>query len=352
MQADSIDRRTAMKTLVAAAGAGLASKTTFAAENPTSAATPCITPDYKNNANTWGSEQVAAFFPGFSHLDMKTSGAVIRLRHGGSGPPLLLLHGNPLNHVSWHKVAARLAKSYHVILPDLRGYGDSSLPPIGENHINYSFRAMAQDMIEIMDQLGYQRFFLAGHDRGGRAAHRLYLDHPGKVTKLCLMDVIPNYYVWTNISKDWVIKTWHWGFMAQPAPFPERLISAVPAEFFLKSRMAIRGGTGTEFFHPAAMEEYIRCYNLKTISGSCRDYRATATCDFEMDTADKDRKVEIPLVILWGARGQPPERAREFAEIWSKFATNITLAEGFDCGHYIAEEMPDRLYDRFTAFFK
>jgi haloacetate dehalogenase len=133
---------------------------------------------------------------------MKTSGAVIRLRHGDSGPPLLLLHENPLNHVSWHKVAARLAKSYHVILPDLRGYGDSSLPPVGENHINYSFRAMAQDMVEIMDQLGYQRFFLAGHDRGGRTAHRLYVDHSNMVPKMCLMDVIPNYYVWTNTTKE------------------------------------------------------------------------------------------------------------------------------------------------------
>ena len=165
------------------------------------------------------------------------------------------------------------------------------------------------------------------------------------------MDVIPNYYVWTNTTKEWVVKTWHWAFMAQPEPFPERLISAVPAEYFLKSRMAIRGGTGTDFFHPAAMEEYVRCYTLKTITGSCRDYRATATCDFEMDSVDRERKVEIPLMVVWGARGQPPEREREFADVWSKFATNIVRAEGFNCGHYIAEEMPDQLYDRFVSFF-
>jgi haloacetate dehalogenase len=351
MPTDSINRRTAMKTLIAAAGAGVAGKAGLAAASPAGAATPCPLPDYKNNANTWVSEAVAAFFPGFSHLDIKTSGAVIRVRHGGSGPPLLLLHGNPLTHVHWKRIAARLARKYHVILPDLRGYGDSSLPPAGENNINYSFRAMAQDMVEVMEQLGYKRFFLTGHDRGGRTAHRLYLDHPNLVLKMCLMDVVPNYYVWTNTNMDWVVKTWHWAFMAQPEPFPERMISAVPAEFFLKSRMAIRGGTGTDLFHPAAMAEYIRCYTLKTIMGSCRDYRATATCDFEMDTADLDKKVEIPLIVIWGARGQPRERAREFAEVWSQFATNIVLAEGFNCGHYIAEEMPDQLYERFVLFF-
>ncbi len=308
-------------------------------------------PDYRLDPTTWGSPEVAAFFPGFKHLNMKTSGAVIRLRHGGSGPPLLLLHGNPQNHVQWHKIATRLAEKYHVILPDLRGYGDSSLPEPGENHINYSFRAMALDMVEIMEQLGHQKFYLAGVDRGGRTAHRLCLDHPDRVIKACLMDVVPNYYVWTNPTKDWVVKTWHWGFMAQPEPFPERLISAVPAEYFLTSRMTIRGGTGTGFFDRDAMKEYVRCYTLKTITGSCRDYRATATCDFEMDTVDRDRKLEMPLLIVWGARGQPPARAREFLDIWKAFASNIVHAEPLDCGHYIAEEIPGTLYSKFMEFF-
>ena len=144
------------------------------------------------------------------------------------GPPMLLLHGNPQNHVAWHRVAARLAQRYHVILPDLRGYGDSSLPEAGPDNVNYSFRAMAQDVIEIMDELGHRTFYLAGVDRGGRVAHRLCLDHPDRVIKVCLMDVIPNYYVWTHPTKNWVIGTWHWAFMAQPEPFPERMISAVP----------------------------------------------------------------------------------------------------------------------------
>jgi haloacetate dehalogenase len=308
-------------------------------------------PDYDRAPDRWGSAKVASFFPGFKHLDIVTSGAVIRLRHGGSGPPLLLLHGNPQNHVAWHRVAARLAERYHVVLPDLRGYGDSSLPDAGPDNVNFSFRAMARDMIEVMERLGHRTFFLAGVDRGGRTAHRLCLDHPQTVTKICLMDVLPNHYVWTHTTKNWAIGTWHWAFMAQPEPFPERMISAVPAEFFLKSRMTIRGGTGIAFFDPAAMDEYIRCYTLKTITGSCRDYRATATSDYVIDTADKDRKIDTPAMIVWGARGLPPERAREFREIWDNYASNIQHAEGFNCGHYIAEEIPDTLYDRFIGFF-
>lgn len=291
------------------------------------------------------------FFEGFTLAHVPVPGGTIRLRLGGSGPPLLLLHGNPQNHVAWHRMAARLAQQYHVILPDLRGYGDSSLPESGPDNVNFSFRAMAQDMVEVMDQLGYGTFYLAGVDRGGRTAHRLCLDHPDRVIKVCLMDIIPNHYVWTHPTKNWVIGTWHWAFMAQPEPFPERMISAVPAEFFLKSRMTIRGGTGIEFFDPAAMDEYIRCYTLKTITGSCRDYRATATSDYGIDTEDKDRKIDMPAMIVWGARGQPPERAREFEQIWRQYASRIEHTEGFACGHYIAEEIPNALYDRFVTFF-
>ena len=307
--------------------------------------------DYRRDPTRWGSLEVAAAFPGFAHLDVRTSSAVIRLRHGGSGPPLLLVHGNPQNHTCWYKIAARLAHGYHVILPDLRGYGDSSLPEAGPDNVNFSFRAMAQDLLELMDQLGYKKFFVAGHDRGARTVHRLCLDHPERVLKVCLMDILPSYYVWTHITKAWAIGTWHWAFMAQPEPFPERLISAVPAEFFLKSRMAIRGGTGLGFLSEAALAEYVRCYTLKTISGSCRDYRAAATCDFVMDTADKDRQIAMPLMLLWGARGHSSERAREFMDVWRQYATNIVVGEGLPCGHYMQEEMPDRIFNHFTTFF-
>lgn len=308
--------------------------------------------DYRRDPTRWGSAEVAAHFPGFEHVDVRTSGAVIRLRHGGSGPPLLLVHGNPQNHTCWYRIAARLAQHYHVILPDLRGYGDSSLPDPGPDHANYSFRAMAQDLLEIMDQLGYADFYVAGHDRGGRTVHRMCIDHPGRVRKACLMDIIPNHYVWNHPTKAWVIGTWHWAFMAQPEPFPERLISAVPADYFLKSRMVIRGGTGLGFLSETALAEYVRCYTPKTIAGSCRDYRATATCDFEMDTADKDKKLAMPLMLLWGARGHSPERAQRFLDIWGDYAGNIAVSDPLDCGHYMQEEMPEAIYRHFTAFFR
>ncbi len=307
--------------------------------------------DYKRDPTRWGSAEVAAHFPDFAHLDVRTRGAVIRLRHGGSGPPLLLVHGNPQNHTCWYKIAARLAKNYHVILPDLRGYGDSSLPEPGTDHINYSFRAMSEDLLEVMDQLGYEKFFVAGHDRGARTTHRMCMEHPGRIIKVCLMDIVPNHYVWTHTTKNWAIGTWHWGFMAQPEPFPERLISAVPAEYFLKTRMVIRGGTGLGFLTDSALAEYVRCYTLKTITGSCRDYRATATCDFVMDTADKDKKLAMPLMLLWGARGHPPERAQEFLNIWKQYATNIVTWEPLPAGHYMQEEMPDNIYDHYVKFF-
>tara|TARA_B100000029_G_scaffold147098_1_gene142448 strand:- start:2270 stop:3298 length:1029 start_codon:yes stop_codon:yes gene_type:complete len=308
--------------------------------------------DYNVDPTNCGTRAIAELFPGFKHQDIRTSGAVIRLRHGGSGPPLLLLHGNPENHVSWYKVASRLAESYHVVIPDLRGYGDSSLPEPGDNHINFSFREMALDMVEVMATLGYEEFYVAGHDRGGRTVHRMCIDHPERILKVCLMDVLPNHFVWNNTSKDWVVRTWHWGFMAQPAPLPERMISAVSAEFFLTSRMVIRGGTGLGFLTEDALNEYIRCYTLKTITGSCNDYRATATCDLEMDTADKDKKVIQPLLLVWGAKGQSEERSQAFVDVWHGYADNIIDADPLQCGHYIQEEVPDQIYDHFTKFFR
>jgi haloacetate dehalogenase len=161
--------------------------------------------------------------------------------------------------------------------------------------------------------------------------------------------VLPNYYVWTNTSREWALASWHWLFMAQPEPFPERMMSAAGAEFFLKSRMQIRGGTGLGFLTETAFDEYVRAYTLKTITGSCRDYRAGATCDFDMDAADKDKKITTPLLILWGGRG--PNRTDEFISVWRRFATKIEGFEGLPCGHYMQEEVPDLVYDHFIKFF-
>src|SRR5579863_7669190 len=191
---DGLSRRGLVQALAAgAAAASIAAPASAQQAQPSAVLGEATSADYARDPTRWGSPEVAALFPGFKHLDMRTKGAVIRVRHGGSGPPLLMLHGNPNNHVLWFAVASRLARHYHVVLPDLRGYGDSSLPEPGANHINYSFRAMAQDMVEVMEQLGHHRFFLAGCDRGGRTSHRMCLDHPERVIRVCLMDVLPNY---------------------------------------------------------------------------------------------------------------------------------------------------------------
>src|ERR1700675_1746822 len=337
-----VNRRHLFQTLAAgAAASGVIGSPARAQQAPAAVLTVASPAYYALNPTRWGSAEVAGLFPGFQHLDMRTSGAVIRLRHGGSGPPLLLLHGNPENHVAWHKIASRLAKSYHVVLPDLRGYGDSSLPEPGANHVNYSFRAMAQDMVEVMENLAHQRFFLAGNARGARTSHRLCLDHPDRVMKLCLLDGLPNYHVWANANKNWALSSWHWSFMAQPEPFPETLMSAVSAEWFLKSR-------GAGKVPKAVFDEYVRCFTKKTITGSCRDYRAGATIDFAMDTADRDRRIGMPLLILWGTRGAPP--TDEFPTVWRKFASNLVDAQPLPTGHYLQEEAPDRVYYHFFKF--
>jgi haloacetate dehalogenase len=336
-----LSRRRAVQALTAAAATTTLATPASAQQNSVLAEASAA--DYARDPTRWGNAEVAALFPGFKHVDMRTKGAIIRVRHGGSGPPLLLLHGNPNTHVLWYAVAARLSERYHVVLADLRGYGDSSLPDPGPNLVNYSFRAMGEDMIEVMENLGYPGFFLVGHDRGARLSHRLCLDHPDRVTKLCLLDMLPNYHVWTNANKKWAMNSWHWLFMAQPEPFPETLMSAVPAEWFLKIRGANRKTPKVVF------DEYIRCYTKKTIIGSCRDYRAGARIDFEMDTADKDRKIGMPLLILWGTRGAPP--TDEFPTVWRKFASNLVDAQPLPTGHYLMEEAPDRLLEHFTRFF-
>src|SRR6516162_9464799 len=193
-----------------AAGAAASAIATPSSAQQTMVLAEATSADYVRDPTRWGSPEVAALFPGFRHLDVRTKGAIIRVRHGGSGPPLLMLHGNPNNHVLWYALAARLAQRHHVVLADLRGYGDSSLPEPGPKHINYSFRVMAQDVIEVMESLGHQRFFLVGHDRGARLSHRLCLDHPEAVMKLCLLDMLPNYHVWSTANKDWAINTRHW----------------------------------------------------------------------------------------------------------------------------------------------
>jgi haloacetate dehalogenase len=291
-------------------------------------------------------------FEGFERIDIDTSGARIHLRHGGKGPPLLLLHGNPMTHVMWHKIVDRLAREFHVVAADLRGYGDSSAPDAGENNINFSFRAMAQDQVEVMEKLGYREFRVAGHDRGARTTHRMCLDHPQRVLKASLIDILPNYHIWNNTSRQWAQSSWHWLFMAQPSPFPETMMGSVPAQWFMEKKLS-KPGLGLSFFDPRAFAEYVRCFNEKTIRGSCADYRACVTCDLEMDTADRQagRKVECPLLVLWGAKSHTGRVYKDVLSIWRDYGTDVNGA-AIDCGHYVAEEKPDETYDHLIKFFR
>lgn len=339
---ESVSRRDVMR--VVAAGAAASSLATSSLAQPASVVAEASLADYARDPTRWGSADIAALFPGFKHLDLRTKGAVIRVRHGGSGPPLLLLHGYPNNHVLWHAVAAKLAQRYHVVCPDLRGYGDSSLPEPGEKLVNYSHRVMAEDMIDVMEQLGHQRFYLIGHDRGARVSHRMCLDRPERVMKLCLLDMLPTYYVWTNTTREWALGTWHWAFLAQPEPFPQTMINAVGPEWFLTNR----GGVPRQ--RPKiVMDEFIRCFTPKTVSGACRDYRAGATINFELDEADKDKRIATPLLVLWGTRGRPP--TDEYPTVWRKFASNLMAIEPLATGHYLQEEMPEQCLERFFRFF-
>ena len=213
---------------------------------------------------------------GFTRTEIETSGARIVTVHGGSGPPLLLLHGNPFTHLSWHKFAPRLAQEFTVVATDLRGYGDSSKPPSQPDHANYSFRAMAQDNVEVMAALGFDTFFAAGHDRGARVVHRMCLDHPEKVLRASIQDIIPQHHLFNHVTQAWATGAYHWFFMIQKAPMPERLMSADP-DFFIEKKLA-KTEQGLSFFGKEALEEYKRCFrNPETVRGMCEDYRACAT---------------------------------------------------------------------------
>jgi haloacetate dehalogenase len=233
------------------------------------------------------------FFEGFTRTEIKTSGARIVTVHGGKGPPLLLMHGNPFSHLSWQKFAPRLAQEFTVVATDLRGYGDSEKPPGGKNHENYSFRTMAQDQVEVMAALGHDRFFAAGHDRGARVLHRMCLDHPAKVLRAAILDIVPQHHVFNHPNKAWATFSWHWFFMIQPEPFPEHLMSA-DVDFFIEKKLA-KSEKGLSFFDPRCLAEYKRYMrNPATVHAMCEDYRACAGIDFDMDSRDFEagRKID------------------------------------------------------------
>ncbi len=285
---------------------------------------------------------------GFERRRVKTSGAEIEVAVAGKGPPLLLLHGNPLTLVMWHKVAPSLAQSFTVVATDLRGYGDSSKPAGGGDHSAYSFRTMALDNIEVMEQLGFKRFSVAGHDRGARVAFRMCLDHPGRVERMVSLDIVPTLHVLTNMSVAWGINSYHWFFLAQKAPYPERLICA-DLPFYIATKLN-KPGVGLDIFAPEAMAEYVRCTTPEQIHGVCEDYRATLGVDFEMDKADfGKRRIACPVLHLWGANSHVG-RYYDPVEAWAPWCEDVR-GWAIPTGHYPAEHRPDLIYPTFWQFF-
>jgi haloacetate dehalogenase len=285
---------------------------------------------------------------GFRYERVRTRGAEINVAIAGSGPPLLLLHGNPLTHVSWHKVAPTLAKSFTIVAPDLRGYGDSSKPDGGEDHAGYSFRAMAEDNFEIMSHFGFERFQVAGHDRGGRVAFRMALDFPERIERMAALDIVPTHYALTNVTLGWGLEAYHWFFMAQKAPFPERLICGDLA-YYIDYKLN-KKGVGLEIFSPQAMAEYKRCTTPEQIHAVCEDYRATVSIDLAMDTADfGKRQIACPTLVLWGSNSHCGRHFKPL-EAWAEWAPDLRGGP-MASGHYPAEQRPDIIYDAFWHFF-
>jgi len=288
-------------------------------------------------------------FEGFETHRIKTSGAEINCLKRGDGPPLLLLHGYPQTHAMWHKVAERLAERYTVVLADLRGYGDSSKPKSDDTHTPYSKREMGRDQVEVMEHLGFDTFYLAGHDRGARVAHRLTLDHPDRVTKLAILDIAPTLAMYRKTDEAFARAYYHWFFLIQPEPYPERMIGGDP-EFFLRTKCGLLGGAaGT--FSDEAMDEYVRCFkNPETIHATCEDYRAAATIDLEHDEADLDKTIECPVLVLWGAKGVI-ERCFDALAEWRERASDVR-GHSLPGGHYLAEELPQETAAAFEIFFQ
>ncbi len=276
-------------------------------------------------------------FPGFDAGKIRTQGATINLVAGGAGPPVLLLHGYPETHVMWHKVAPALARDFTVVCPDLRGYGDSSKPRGLPDHSNYAKRAMANDMVEVMQKLGHASFHVVGHDRGARVGHRLARDHGKRVRTLTVLDISPTLKMYEATDMAFATAYYHWFFLIQPAPLPEKLLARdVPG--YILGRIG-RGKRSLKHFSSAARRAYVRAFrDPRTVHATCEDYRAAATIDLVHDRRDRRRKLTMPVLVLWGRDGVI---ARLFDPLrdWREVARRVS-GRALPCGHFIPEEAP------------
>ncbi len=288
-------------------------------------------------------------FPGFVARRIRTRETEIHCVVGGAGPPLLLLHGYPQTHAMWHRVAPALAREFTIVCPDLRGYGDSGKPPSDAAHFPYSKRAMAQDMVDVMRELGFARFRLAGHDRGGRVAHRLCIDHPDAVERVAVLDISPTRTMFAETSQAFATAYYHWFFLIQPFDLPERLIGADPL-YYLHRKIGAWSG-GLSLFDPRALAEYERCFaDPAMIHASCEDYRAAASIDLEHDDADcaAARKVACPLLVLWGDKGVV-NRMFDPLRDWGAVAVDVRGC-AVPSGHFLPEEAPEQTLRELRAF--
>ena len=291
-----------------------------------------------------------ALFPNFTpHLVAVGGDVQIAALTGGSGPPLLLLHGHPQTRAIWHRVAPELARTRTLVIADLRGYGESSKPPGLPDHANYAKRAMAQDQVRLMEALGFDRFDVLAHDRGARVTHRLALDHPERVGRVALLDIAPTLAMYERTTRDFATAYWHWFALIQPGPMPERLIASDPAAYVREALGRTPGGLAV--FDPVALAAYERALGLPGAAhANCEDYRASAGIDLHHDRADRDagRRLEVPLLMLWGSHGVV-QRCFDPLALWREVAADVR-GEALPCGHYIAEEVPALLLERVLPF--
>lgn len=273
---------------------------------------------------------------GFSSEHLDVNGTTIHVRTAGVGPPLLLLHGYPQSHIEWRHIAPQLAEDHTVVLADLRGYGDSAKPEGSDDHVEYAKRTMARDQVEVMETLGHDRFVLIGHDRGGRVGHRMALDHPDRVTKLVVMDIVPTHEMFETADASLAMTNYHWFFLAQKRGLPEHLLEGDP-EFWVRQRL---GREGRDFIEEEALAEYVRCFDAAAIHASCEDYRAAATIDLVHDEADLDVKITCPVLALWGEKSRVGARF-DVVESWRRRAADVR-GEAVPSGHFLAEEAPEQ----------
>ena len=290
------------------------------------------------------------FFEGFTLEHREANGQRIRLRRGGEGPPLLLLHGNPQTHAMWHRVAPALARRFTVVAPDIRGYGFSSSPPAAPGHAAYAKREMARDLVALMAGLGFERFRVASHDRGARVAHRLALDHPGRGERLCTMDIIPTLEHFERADMAFAMGYYHWFWLAQPHDRPERMILRDVEDWF--DIQTGREPKDRSFFHPEARADYLAALREPgTVVSICEDYRAAATIDLEHDRASRaaGEKIRCPLLALWGAKGLV-HKWYDVLGVWRGYAAAEVAGAAVASGHYLPEEAPDEVMGHLDRF--